>query len=91
MSMGRPSTQEGLRVRGRGCPACSWLFHRPAASGGSCWVSRWARCITSRNGHCISSQLLVDTDPEITRPDRDARKELDGALAAGTGNHSWDS
>ncbi|KAI4542607.1 hypothetical protein MG293_007986 [Ovis ammon polii] len=33
--------------------------------------------------------LITAVDPETTRPDRDARKDLDGALAAGTGNHSW--
>lgn len=34
-------------------------------------------------------RLITAVDPETTRPDRDARKDLDGALAAGTGNHSW--
>ena len=81
---GEAEHQEGLRVRGCGCPERSWLFRGPAASWGSCRVG-----LTSRNGHYISSQLLVNTDPETTRPDQDACKDPDGALAAGVGHHSW--
>lgn len=55
---GRPCTQEGLGVRSHvRRPACSCLFRRPAASGRSCRAGPGGRCITSRNGHCISSQL----------------------------------
>ena len=85
MSTGRPSTQEGLRVRGRGRPACSSL---PQACSFRKKLSGW-QVGEVHNQQERTLRLITAVDPETTRPDRDARKDLDGALAAGTGNHSW--